>query len=267
MQLTKLNAYAASLHALSSIGVTAAFYINGKEANFDTNLYTYKITGLSEDDRSAELTYYRYVKITTKAIESLIATIFLITSLFHTFYATDGFGSGLYLKEIKKGFNRYRWLEYAITSTIMIFVLAIISGTRDFDTVYELCVLNAVLMSFGFFLEQTNNRQVQIAALSIGFIIVVAIFFTLLRNFYYRMDEVKKLNRKLPDWLNFVLLPMLFWWISFGIVATLNVMAKNRPDYDFARYERYYIYLSFLSKANMGYYLTFGVTRDQTDKN
>jgi len=267
MQLTTLNGYAAALHALSSVGVTSAFYANGQEANFDTNLYTYKISALSNDDKTATLEYYRYLTVTTSAIESMIAAIFLITSFFHTFYATDGFGTGVYLKEIKKGYNRFRWLEYAITSTIMIFVLAVISGVRDFDTVYELCVLNAVLMSLGFFLEQTDNKQVQIAALSIGFLLVAAIFFTLLRNFYYRVDEVEKLGRKLPGWLDYVLLPMLFWWLSFGIVATMNVLAKNKINYDYARYEKFYIYLSFLSKANMGYYLTFGVTRDQTDKN
>jgi len=266
MQLTALNRYAAVLHALSSVGVTGAFYARGEDANFDTNLYSYKISGISEDDRNVELEYYRYLKVSTKSIESMIAAIFLITSFFHTFYATDGFGSGLYLNEIKNGYNRYRWLEYAITSTIMIFVLSIISGTKDFDTVFELCALNAFLMSLGFFLEQTDNKQVQITALTIGFIIVVVIFSTLLRNFYHRLDEVSKLGRELPDWLNFVLIPMLFWWSSFGIVAALNVAAKNKANYNYAFYEKLYIYLSFLSKANMGYYLTFGVTRDQSDK-
>ena len=266
MQLTTLNYYAALLHALSAVGVSAAFYSRGKDVNFDTSLYSYKITSISSDDRNVGLEYYEVTRVSTKALESIIASIFLITSFFHTFYATDGFGSGAYLKEIKRGYNRYRWLEYGITSTMMIFVLSIISGIKDYDTVYQLCVLNAILMSFGYFLEQGVNKEVKIAALTIGFLILATIFVTLLRNFYLRLKEVDDLGRNLPDWLNYVLLPMLFWWLSFGIVAVMNVANQNRMDYDFARYEKYYIYLSFLSKANMGYYLTFGVTRDQTDK-
>jgi hypothetical protein len=266
MQLTTLNYYATLLHALSAVGVTGAFYARGQEANFDTSLYSYKISSISFDDKNVGLEYYEVVNVSTKAIESIIAAIFLITSFFHSFYATDGFGTGAYLNEIKRGYNRYRWLEYAITSTMMIFVLSIISGIKDYDTVYELCVLNAVLMSLGYFLEQGVNKEVKIVALVIGFLIVVAIFVTLFRNFYLRLNEVDNLGRDLPSWLNYVLVPMFLWWLSFGVVAALNVANQGRMDYDFARYEKYYIYLSFLAKANMGYYLTFGVTRDQSDK-
>jgi hypothetical protein len=266
MQLTGLNYYASILHALSSVGVAAAFYSRGKEANFDTSLYSYKIASISNDDKNVTLEYYEVTKISTTALESIIAAIFLITSCFHTFYATDGFGTGAYLKEIKRGYNRYRWIEYAITSTMMIFVLAIISGIKDYDTIYELCVLNAVLMSLGYFLERGVNKEVKIVALTIGFTILITIFVTLFRNFYARLNEVDNLGRNLPEWLNYVLFPMFFWWLSFGIVAILNVANQDKMNYDFSYYERLYIYLSFLSKANMGYYLAFGLSRDQTDK-
>ena len=266
MQLTTLNGYASLLFSLSALGISTAFYLNDQEANFDTDLYSYKIVGLTPDDRDVTLEYYKYATITTKDLEILINLIFLITSFFHLFYASDGFGTGIYLKEVKKGYNRFRWIEYAITSTLMIFVLAIISGIKDYDTVYELCILNFALMSLGYFLEQGVNKEVKIVALVLGFFLVIAIFTTLFRNFYERMDEVKDLGRKLPAWLDFVLFPMFFWWLSFGIVAAMNVAAQGKENYNFARYERFYIYLSFLSKANMGYYLTFGLTRDQTDK-
>ena len=62
-----------------------------------------------------------------------------------------------------------------------------------------------------------------------------------------------------------VLTPMIFWWLSFGIIAILNFKAYKKKDYDFKRYERYYILLSYFSKAFMGYYLTFGLTRDSPD--
>lgn len=266
MQLTTLNYYASILHALSAIGVTAVFYAKGQEANFDTSLYSYKISSISTDDKKVKLEYYEVTKVSTRTLESIIAAIFLITSFFHSFYATDGFGSGVYLKEIRRGYNRFRWLEYGITSTMMIFVLSIISGIKDYDTVYELCALNAILMSLGYFLELGVNKEVKIIALVLGFLLVAVIFTTLLRNFYLRLKEVDDLGRDLPSWLNFVLIPMLIWWTSFGVVALLNVINQGRPDYDFARYEKYYIYLSFLSKANMGYYLTFGLTRDPSDK-
>ena len=54
---------------------------------------------------------------------------------------------------------------------------------------------------------------------------------------------------------------MFFWYASFGVVATLYVKNFDKPGFSFRTYERYYIILSYLSKAFMGYYLTFGLTR------
>ena len=39
-------------------------------------------------------------------------------------------------------------------------------------------------------------------------------------------------------------------------------MLIEKKGYDFTRYERYYILLSYFSKAFMGYYLAFGLNRD-----
>jgi hypothetical protein len=51
----------------------------------------------------------------------------------------------------------------------------------------------------------------------------------------------------------------------FGVVATLYVRNYGKPNFNFRTYERYYIILSYLSKAFMGYYLAFGLTRPARD--
>ena len=266
MSLKKINLYAAYLHFLSSVGVSTAFYIRGKRVVFDTGLYRMKITSMGDKDRDITLGVEKYMTVSTKDLEYIISLIFLITGWFHLFYYTDGFNSGAYTRETDNGYNRFRWLEYAITSTMMIYVLAIVNGIKEFDTVVLLCTLNIALMSIGYFLEQSRNKQSKVAALFIGFYILTTMFGILLKTFYDRLDEVEKQGRKIPDWLRGVLVPMFIWYLSFGVVAILNVKNMGKPGYSFKKYEKYYIYLSFLSKAFMGYYITFGITRDESDK-
>lgn len=264
--LYKLNYGAFALHLLSAIGLIITFSIKREEANFNTDLYTYKITSLSNDDRDVDLEVYKYLDVSTVALKVILVLIFLITAGFHYYYATNGFRSGSYEKELRKGFNRYRWMEYAITSTLMIFIFAIISGVKDFDTTLSLCALNAVLMSFGYFFELTPDRKSKMIALGIGFSILAYIWITIFRNFFYRIEEVKNnAGKNLPSWLYGVLIPMFFWWLSFGLVAALKFKNMDKKDYNFRRYEFFYIILSYMSKAFMGYYLTYGLLRESTD--
>ena len=260
--LYKFNYGAFWLHFLSAVALIVVFSIKTEEANFNTDLFTYKIINLTSGDRDVELEMYKYLDVSTQALEVILILVFLLTSFFHYYYATNGLGSGNYAKEIRKGFNRYRWAEYAITSTLMIFIFAIISGVKDFDTTLSLCALNAVLMSFGYFVELTPDRKSKLIGLGIGFAILAYIWYVIFRNFFQRVEEVKDVGRNLPDWLYGVLIPMFFWWLSFGVVASLKVSNMDKKGYDFKKYELFYIILSYMSKAFMGYYLTYGLLRE-----
>ena len=256
--LRKLNYGAFGLHLASAIGLIITFSIIRKELSFDTGLWSYKITSISNDDRDISLEAYNYHDINTITLETILVLIFLITACFHIYYARSKF----YKRELERGYNRLRWIEYAITSTLMIFLLSILSGVKDFDAVLSLCIINATLMSFGYYFELANDNISKVLALSIGFILLLFIWFIIFRNFGYRISEVKSLGREFPLWIYGVLTPMFFWWTSFGIVATIKYIKGG----DFKNYEFYYIILSYLSKAFMGYYLAYGMLREPNNQ-
>lgn len=259
-KLTKLNYGAFILHFLSAIGLIITFSIITKDVNFDTNLWSYKITSISNDDRNIILEPYSYLNVGTKALESILVLIFLLTAFFHLYYARSDF----YKREINQGYNRIRWLEYAITSSLMIFILAILSGVKDFDTVLCLCVINAVLMSTGYFFETSQIDLTKKLSLFIGFSLLIFIWFVIFRNFASRIKEAEEVGRKIPNWVYGVLTPMFFWWSSFGLVALYQYY---KSDNNYKKYEKYYIILSYLSKAFMGYYLTYGMLREPDENN
>ena len=253
--LKKINWGAFGLHLASAIGVAIAFGVVNKKANFDTNLWSYEITSISDDDRDIDLVVEPYLQVGTIGLETLVAVIFFITAMFHLFYATSSF----YTSEVSKGYNRVRWFEYAITSSLMIFVLSIISGVKDFDTVILLTFMNFFLMSFGYFFEMTPGKEGKLISIVLGFLMLVVIWSVIFRNFGYRVTEVDRVSkRKVPVWVYGVLIPMFFWWTSFGIVALYRYIKGGDPR----KYEFLYILLSYLSKAFMGYYLTYGILRE-----
>ena len=190
--ITKLNYGAFSLHLASAIALIITFSLIRKKVNFDTKLWSYKITSISDDDRDITLEAYDYLNVDTVALETILVLIFLITSFFHIYYARSKF----YQEELERGFNRLRWIEYAITSSLMIFLLSILSGVKDFDTVLSLCIINATLMSFGYYFETSNTNLSKKLSLAIGFILLIFIWFIIFKNFGYRIKEVENLDRK-----------------------------------------------------------------------
>lgn len=267
--IKNLNKYAFILHLLSALGLIILYSIRYDNANFDTNLYSFQIKNVegSNDDNIS----YSFgnegdpkIDISFFSMKALIILIFGITALFHLFY----WKSKRYNNELSQGFNRFRWLEYSITATIMIFVLAIISGTKELYSAFQLCAITIALMSLGFFLEQTDKLQVKIISLLIGWFLLTVTFGVLMSRLQLNLDQVNKNvpDRKIPDWIKFVLLPMLIWWASFGVVGFLQTLNYKKQNYTFLTYEKWYILLSFLSKLFMGYYISFGVTRDKSDK-
>lgn len=261
--LKKYNLYAFFLHFISGVVLASLFIISTGDITFNTDLYSYRITDIGVDDKTIEFSFGEEgdpkITVPGEALKTLVVLIFLITAIFHIFY----YRSNLYYDELNKGYNRFRWLEYSITSTLMIFVLSIISGVKEYYSVFAICGLNIVLMSMGYFLELSTNIEVKIVALIVGFFALLTIFGIIYSNMIYNLQRARDLDFKIPEWVNFVVFPMLFWWISFGIVAILNTRSYGKPGYNYKTYEKYYIILSFISKAFMGYYLAFGLTREK----
>ena len=271
-----LNYYAAWLHGLSFVIILGLFMTMDGSVNFNTDLFKMEVVGVSDGNKKQVLQTKKATGVTTNALQTCVLLMFGLTCLVHIFYYTDAFKSGLYTTELEKGRNRFRWIEYAITSTIMVFVTAIISGVKSSDTVFAICTGNLVLMAFGYLIEMTPSIEGKIVALLTGFLSLSSIWYLILSNFYSRISEIEKLEktntdgttqtREVPSWVKQVVTPLFLWYLMFGVIALLYIRkyrkSKNEGvDFDFKVYERYYIMLSYLSKAFMGYYLAFGLTR------
>ena len=265
-KLRTLNYWAFWLHFLSAIGLVIYFSIDRQNVNINTDLYTYKITGISGSNNT-DLTFEfgddgPKIPVSDISLKTIVGLIFFITALFHLYY----YKSEWYLKEVASGKNRLRWVEYGITASLMIFLFAIIASIKELYSTLSLVCFNIVLMSIGYFFEMSSDRPVKLSALIMGFFILTVTWAIIFGQFFPNVKAAKDDGVDIPGWVYGVLFPMFFAWIAFGVIAVLNFRAYQKKGYKFSRYEKYYIFLSYASKAFMGYYLAFGLTREASTK-
>lgn len=111
--------------------------------------------------------YIRYNPI-TQALEvdtkslfllpfGLMVSLFLFVSAFaHALISIPTKLFNVYEKDLQQGINRFRWFEYALSSSIMIVLIATLFGVKDIASLILIFVVNATMNLFGLVMEQLN---------------------------------------------------------------------------------------------------------------
>lgn len=200
---------------------------------------------------------------------ALIAIFFGVTAGAHLYYATDVFGSGMYSRHVfNEQMNPSRWVEYAFSATVMILLIAVVSGVKDFDTILLVCLGTGVIMLQGFIVEaqmakgkKEGQNAVTLTATVSGWALLTLIFLIILTNFGRRLTELQTIGYNLPSWLQYVSIPMLAWFSSFGFVQLVQIFKGGA----FFKYEYAYTILSAASKLFLGIWMTVGLIQSQNN--
>ena len=84
-----------------------------------------------------------------------VACFLGISALFHLLVVLPGVHT-TYLREIDAGRNRFRWVEYAFSASLMIVLIAQITGISDIAALIALFGVNASMILFGWVVEVAN---------------------------------------------------------------------------------------------------------------
>ena len=71
-------------------------------------------------------------------------------------------GTGLYrryVKDLKKGMNRFRWYEYSVSASIMIVAIAMLTGIYDISALLLVFFMNMMMILFGLRMEVHNQGK------------------------------------------------------------------------------------------------------------
>ena len=86
----------------------------------------------------------------------LVAVFLFISALFHFIIVSPKFNK-TYNDQLSKGMNNFRWYEYAISSSLMITLIAVLFGVYDIGALILIFFLNAVMNLFGLLMEKMNQ--------------------------------------------------------------------------------------------------------------
>jgi len=86
----------------------------------------------------------------------LVASFLFISAIAHTFVALPGV-YGWYLRNLERSINYVRWWEYAASASVMIAVIAMLTGMYDLPSLILIFALNATMLLFGLLMEMFNR--------------------------------------------------------------------------------------------------------------
>ena len=85
-----------------------------------------------------------------------IATFLVLSALFHVIVASPPF-FGRYRAGLSQGHNYFRWVEYALSSSLMIVIIAQLVGISDVVALVALFGVNASMILFGWLQERYHE--------------------------------------------------------------------------------------------------------------
>jgi hypothetical protein len=293
-QLRIWNSIMAGLHFLQAIimivlakSSTQELYWNLPNPVFNPNMNT------NERPRYIALAQENWIDIN---MGQTIALFLFISALAHLITVLPNVYPW-YVKNLKSNINLIRWYEYALSSTVMILVIALLCGIRDAGILIPLLAINACMNLFGASMEYHNSTLKKLGvnqtitstieeegkqALTtkevintyktnwshfiygcfagiIPWIILGIYFYTT----FDRLGNIDELPDALKNALNTVrfVLPTLF--IFFNSFA-LNMFLQYKKVWKWENYlfgEKIYILLSLVAKSILAWFIFFGTLR------
>lgn len=279
LPLRQYNAVLAIIHLVLAIGFMMYFqHINSLYPNdpiqgveLSIRNHNLELTANQQNQVSGQWVSRQTQNVSIKTVQQLLVGFFLVTAAFHMiYYATH---DGLYTKMINNGNNYLRWVEYSISSTMMLYIIALISGVKD-DNVYKsIFAMNVAMIYTGQVVEEKIQRgENWYLPMFMGFMLLMAEFTIIVRDFQSRIADIKTFTdanpsitngRTIPEWIKYMVWVLFIFFSSFGFISLYG--AYSGIEYE--KVEGLYLLFSLLAKATLAGFIAYGTSRRQAAQN
>jgi hypothetical protein len=164
-----------------------------------------------------------------------------------------------YNKNLLKGANYGRWIEYSITASLMIVVIAMLSGIYDLSTLILLFFLNAMMILFGWMMELHNQttEKTDWTAFYFG-CLAGAVPWVII--WLYFISAAADPTSKMPGFVYGIMVSLFIFFNIFAVNMVLQYK-KVGPWKDYLFGEKVYIILSLAAKSLLAWQVFFGTLR------
>ena len=235
--LRKVNLYAAILHAVQMVIVLAL------SSDFSLPINATYMSGPPGSTFAEPVTLF-------ETPVGLTVAIFLgLSSLAHFIVASPKFFPR-YAAGLAAQRNYFRWVEYSISSSVMIVLIAQVTGVADITAIISIFGVNASMILFGWLQEKyetpgNGGYLPYIFGCITGIIPWLALIF-----YVFAIGGPSETNA--PAFVYVIVLTIFLFFNSFALVQLLQYKKVGKWS-DYLRGERTYITLSLIAKSALAW--------------
>ena len=242
-KLRKLNVIAGCLHLGSFIAILVLS---------NDSALPVRATYLTEAPGTGN--FSRPVNLFDLNISYMVAAFMALSAFFHFFVSSPGVFPK-YSEGLSRHINVYRWIEYSLSSSIMIVVILQLNGTADYIALLGIFGVNVCMILFGWLQERyTTPGDGDMLPFRFGCIAGAIPWIATAINVASPKGPSES---TVPGFVYGIVISLFVLFNCFAIVQWKQYRAKGKwADYLYG--ERRYIILSFVAKSLLAWQVFSG---------
>lgn len=185
----------------------------------------------------------------------LFVSFFLFLSALAHFIIIMPKTNEIYVRDLKKGINRFRWYEYSLSSSLMIILIAMLFGVYDIGALIAIFILNASMNWFGLLMEQLNRytQKTSWSPFVFGSIAGIGPWIIIIMHALGNADPAE------VPWFVYAIIGSYFVFFNLFPINMILQYKQIGPWADYLYGERGYIILSLVAKSVLAWLVFSGV--------
>lgn len=242
-RLRKLNVLAGCLH----LGSLVAILVLANDASLPV-----KATYLTEAPGTGN--FSDPVHLFDLNIGYMVAGFMALSAFFHFLVSSPMFFAR-YVDGLKNHINVFRWVEYSLSSSVMIVLIMQLNGVADYIALIAVFGVNASMILFGWLQEKYNTPgNGDLLPFWFGCIAGAIPWVAIVINLFSPNGPS---DTSVPGFVYGIVVSLFVLFNCFAIVQWLQYRAKGKWV-DYLHGERWYIALSFVAKSLLAWQVFAG---------
>ena len=190
-----------------------------------------------------------------------VAAFTFLSAVFHLIVATPP-GIHPYRRELERGRNRFRWVEYSLSATLMIVIIATITGITELTALIAIAACNVSMILFGWVMEVVNppDQKVWWAPFWFGCVAGAAPWIAIAASIAYNVTSVDGAEGP-PTFVYGILASIFVLFNCFAVNQWLQYRRVGKWS-DYLVGERTYMGLSLVAKTALAWQIFANVLID-----
>jgi hypothetical protein len=164
-----------------------------------------------------------------------------------------------YEASLRRGINPARWIEYSVSASVMIVLIAMLTGITNFFALLAIFGVNAAMILFGWLMERVNTGREQVTWWPFVFGCVAgAVPWIAITT---AMVVASRESEGVPGFVYGIFVSLFLLFNCFALNQWLQYRGKGRfADYLYG--ERVYLVLSLVAKSALAWQVYAGTLAD-----